>query len=198
MADVQPFRAFRYDPQRTSPALAVTQPYDKITPALQERYYAASPYNLVRIILGRHEPNDYPGNNVYSRAASSFRDWRQQGILRQDTPPSLYTYSQRFILPGSSTELERRGFIALGRIEDYSAGVVFRHEQTLAKPKADRLDLLRATRAHFGQIFMLYEDSGQVESLLDTPADPDIAVTDEYGVVHRVWQVSDPRLIDSV
>jgi len=198
MADVQPFRAFRYDPQRTPPALAVTQPYDKITPALQELYYAASPYNLVRIILGRHEPNDYPGNNVYSRAASSFRHWRQQGILRQDTPPSLYTYSQRFILPGSSTELERRGFIALGRIEDYSAGVVFRHEQTLAKPKADRLDLLRATRAHFGQIFMLYEDSGQVESLLDTPADPDIAVTDEYGVVHRVWQVSDPRLIDSV
>ena len=103
MADIHPFRAFRYDPQRTSPALAVTQPYDKITPALQERYYAASPYNLVRIILGRHEPNDNQGNNVYSRAASSFRDWRQQGILRQDTPPSLYAYSQRFILPGSST-----------------------------------------------------------------------------------------------
>jgi uncharacterized protein (DUF1015 family) len=88
--------------------------------------------------------------------------------------------------------------IALGRIEDYSAGIVFRHEQTLAKPKADRLDLLRATHAHFGQIFMLYEDSGQVESRLATSAEPDIIVTDEYGVVHRLWQVSDPQLIDSV
>jgi uncharacterized protein (DUF1015 family) len=94
--------------------------------------------------------------------------------------------------------MERHGFIALGRIEDYSAGVVFRHEQTLAKPKADRLDLLRATRAHFGQIFMLYEDSGQVESLLNTPAEPDITVTDEYGVLHRVWQVSDSLVIASV
>jgi uncharacterized protein (DUF1015 family) len=94
--------------------------------------------------------------------------------------------------------MERRGFIALGRIEDYSAGVVFRHEQTLAKPKADRLDLLRATRGHFGQIFMLYEDSGPVESLLRSPAEPDIAVTDEYGVLHRVWQVSDPAVIASV
>ena len=106
----------------------------------------------------------------------------------------------------STTEFERLGFIALGRIEDYAAGIVFRHEQTLAKPKADRLDLLRATRAHFGQIFVVYEDSDQVESLLKTAADPAISVPevqvrdvqipevripevqikDEYGVVHRV------------
>jgi uncharacterized protein (DUF1015 family) len=200
MADIHPFRAFRYsnDPHRISPAQVVTQPYDKITSALQDRYYAASPYNLVRIILGRRKPNDNPEDNVYSRAATYFRDWRQEGILRQDSLPSLYAYSQRFTLPGTGTELERRGFIALCRIEDYSAGVVFRHEHTLAKPKADRLDLLRATRAHFGQLFMLYEDSGQVESLLTTPGDPAIAVTDENGVLHRVWQVSDPRVIDSV
>jgi len=202
MADIHPFRAFRYDPKQVSPAQVVTQPYDKITPALQDRYYAASPHNLVRIILGRREENDNGANNVYSRAARYFRDWRQQGILRQDSDPSVYIYAQRFTLPGSlpgsTNELERRGFIALGRIEDYSSGVVFRHEQTLAKPKADRLDLLRATRAHFGQIFMLYEDSGQVESLLATNADPDISVADESGVVHRVWQVSDPGLIDSV
>ena len=208
MADIHPFRAFRYDPQHVAPAQVVTQPYDKITPALQDHYYAASPYNLVRIILGRREENDNAANNVYSRAAADFRDWRQQGILRQDSLPSLYVYSQRFTLPtgstkeGSTTELERRGFIALGRLESYTAGVVFRHEQTLAKPKADRLDLLRATRAHFGQIFMLYEDSGQIESLLaDSAADPaveDVPIKDEHGVVHRVWQVSDPKLIDSL
>jgi uncharacterized protein (DUF1015 family) len=198
MADIHPFRAFRYDPQKVSPAQVVTQPYDKITPALQDRYYTASPYNLVRIILGRPEANDNPESNVYSRAAACFRDWRQQGILREDSLPSVYIYSQRFTLPGSTTELERLGFIAVGRIEDYSASIVFRHEQTLAKPKADRLDLLRSTRAHFGQIFMLYEDSGAVESLLATSADPDIAVTDDFGVIHRVWQVSDPDLIDSI
>jgi uncharacterized protein (DUF1015 family) len=198
MADIHPFRAFRYDPHQVSLSQVVTQPYDKITPTLQDRYYAASPHNLVRIILGRREETDNPANHVYSRAAAHFRDWRQQGILRQDSLPSIYIYSQRFNLPNSTTELERRGFIALARIEDYSSGVVFRHEQTLAKPKADRLDLLRATRAHFGQIFMLYEDSGQIDSLLTTSAHPDIAVTDDNGVVHRVWQVSDPSLIASV
>jgi uncharacterized protein (DUF1015 family) len=199
MADIHPFRAFRYNPQQVAPGQVVTQPYDKITPALQDHYYSASPHNLVRIILGRREEADNPENNVYSRAAAHFRDWRRQGILHQDSLPSIYAYSQRFTLPNSTTQLERRGFIALGRIEDYSAGIVFRHEQTLAKPKADRLDLLRATRAHFGQIFVVYEEeSGHVESLLTTTAAPDISVSDEYGVVHRVWQVSDPTLISSV
>src|SRR6267143_6687232 len=203
MAYIVPFRALRYDPQRVRPASVVTQPYDKITPESQERYYASSPYNLVRLILGKREHADNSTENDYSRAAGFFRDWRRDGVFLQDPQPSIYAYSQRFLVPGGKTEVERRGFIALARIEDYSAGVVFRHEQTLAKPKADRLDLLRATRAHFGQIFMLYEDSGQIESLLSTPSDPaiavpDVQVRDENGVVHRVWQVTDPSLISSV
>ena len=198
MADIQSFSALRYDPRQVSLAEVVTQPYDKITPTLQDHYYAASPHNLVRIILGRREKTDDAENNVYSRAAAYFGDWRKQGILRQDPLPSLYVYSQRFTPPGSTTEVERRGFIALGRIEEYSAGIVYRHEQTLAKPKADRLDLLRATRAHFGQLFMLYEDSGQIESLLATPNDPDVAVTDEHRVLHRVWPITDKQVINSV
>ena len=210
MAIIFPFRAWRYDPERVPVQQAVTQPYDKITPAMQERYYQASPYNLVRIILGTRLPNDGDTENVYTRAAASFHNWRQTGVLRRDPEPSIYLYSQTFRLPGdvpvnlpgSQAPIERRGFIALGRIEEYSAGVVFRHEQTLAKPKADRLDLLRATRAHFGQIFMLYSGAGKVDALLDSAAaknkDIDIEVTDEYDVVHRLWRISDPSVIASV
>jgi len=210
MALISPFQAWRYDPDRVPVPLAVTQPYDKITPAMQERYYQASPYNLVRIILGKRLPGDGDSENVYTRAAASFQNWRQTGILRQDPEPSIYRYSQTFRIPGdapggapgSQTQAERRGFIALGRIEDYSAGVVFRHEQTLAQPKADRLDLLRATRAHFGQIFMLYSGAGKVNALLDSAAAkkkaPDIEVSDEYDVVHRIWKISDPSVLASV
>ena len=198
MANIHPFRALRYDPQQVSLPQVVTQPYDKINPARQEQYYAASPHNLVRIILGRRELKDDGNENVYSRAAAYFRGWREQGVLRQDAEPSIYAYSQRFTPPGSSTELERLGFIAIGRIEDYSSGVIYRHEQTLAKPKADRLDLLRATKGHFGQLFMLYEDSGEIDSLLAHPGDPVISVKDEYGVLHRVWQISDKNVIQSV
>jgi len=199
MADIIPFRALRYDLTKVSAAQVVTQPYDKITPAMQKRYYDASPYNLVRIILGHREPGDSATQNVYSRAATFAREWRSAGILRQEPEPSLYAYSQTFS-PPSGGRCERRGFIGLGRVEDYSAGVVFRHEQTLAKPKADRLDLLRATRAHYEQLFLLYEDSGAVDALLAprTRGAADIDVTDEYGDVHRVWRISDPAVISGV
>ena len=201
MANIFPFRAFRYDPARVALSQVVTQPYDKITPAMQAGYYGASPYNLVRVILGRREAADKNGNNVYTRAARDFREWRSQGILRQDPQPAFYAYSQEFTAPAAAGggRFERRGIIALGQIEDYAAGVVFRHEQTLSKPKADRLDLLRATRAHFGQIFMLYDDpSGQLEAALPFDGPPELGVTDEYGVVHKVWQVSQPALIAQV
>jgi uncharacterized protein (DUF1015 family) len=198
MAYIVPFRALRYDPKRVAPSSVVTQPYDKITPESQERYYASNPYNLVRLILGKREPADNDQNNVYSRAAGFFRDWRRGGIFLQDPQPSIYAYSQRFHVPGTTKEAERRGFIALGRVEDYSANVVFRHEQTLAKPKADRLDLLRATRSHFGQIFMLYNDTGEIDSILSQQDTPTTEVIDEYGVLNRIWRVSDPSLVELV
>jgi uncharacterized protein (DUF1015 family) len=206
MAIIFPFRAWRYDPERVPIQQVVTQPYDKITAAMQERYYQTSPYNLVRIILGKRLPTDGDAANAYTRAAASFENWRQTGVLRRDPEPSIYRYSQAFRIPGSvpgtQARAERRGFIALGRIEPYSAGVVFRHEQTLAKPKADRLDLLRATRGHFGQIFTLYSGAGKVDALIDSALAhnvvPDIEVTDEYEVVHRLWKISDASVIVAV
>lgn len=203
MAHIEPFRAFRYNLERVTLSDVATQPYDKITPQMQQRYYAASPYNLVRIILGKRQNDDGPSDNPYTRAAASFRDWRCQGILRQDHDPSLYRYVQRFSAPVSQShaaqQFERHGFIALGKTEDYSSGIVFRHEQTLAKPKADRLDLLRATRAHFGQIFMLYSDpTAEIERSLATSQPADMEMLDEYGVLHQVWQISDSGTVAKV
>jgi uncharacterized protein (DUF1015 family) len=198
MASIYPFRAWRYNPSAVRLDDVVTQPYDKISPAMQEGYYQRSPYNLVRIILGLPELFDAEGGeNVYSRAARDFKAWRHQGILVQEKDPCIFAYSQRFRVPGSDEIKERRGFIALGKLHDYADQVVFRHEQTLSKPKSDRLNLLKATRAHFGQIFMLYSDpAGTVQKLLYDGAGPaDSQVTDEYGVLHRVWRVSDPSVI---
>ena len=201
MARIYPFRALRYNPAKVNPQDVVTQPYDKITPAMQQAYYQRSPYNLVRIILRLPELFDESGD-LYTKAARDFASWRETGVLAQERQPCIFAYSQQFALPGEAGVVrERRGFIALGELCDYSQGVVFRHEQTLAKPKSDRLNLLRATRAHFGQIFMLYSDPARsADELLfgegTNEALPEIEVTDEYGVLHRVWKISDPARIN--
>jgi uncharacterized protein (DUF1015 family) len=198
MANIYPFRAWRYNSGTVRLDDVVTQPYDKISPAMQQGYYQSSPYNLVRIILGLPELFDAErGESVYSRAARDFQSWREQGVLIQEKTPCVFAYAQRFQVPGSDAVKERRGFIALGKLHDYADGVVFRHEQTLSKPKSDRLNLLKSTRAHFGQIFMLYSDpAGSVEKILyDGNGMADAEVTDEYGVVHRIWRISDPAVI---
>ncbi|MGD0800939.1 MAG: DUF1015 domain-containing protein [Terracidiphilus sp.] len=201
MARIYPFRAWRYNPSAVRLEDVVTQPYDKISPAMQQAYYQRSPYNLVRIILGKPELFDAEhGENVYTRAARDFSAWREQGVLAQEKAPAIFAYAQRFKVPGAEIVKERRGFIALGKLHDYSEQVVFRHEQTLSKPKSDRLNLLKATHAHLEQIFMLYSDpGGSVEKILYDGAGPaEAEVTDEYGVLHQVWKLSDPAAIRMV
>ncbi len=203
MAEVIPFRALHYDPERVSGLdKVVTQPYDKITAEMQARYYELSPYNLVRIIRGRQNPGDTPQDNLYSRAARDFHDWVEKCILVSEPEAALYPYYQEYSVPGHPrNQKQRRGFIALCRLEDYFSGVVHRHEETLSGPKADRLQLLKATRAHFGQVFMLYSDpEGAIEAALaaSTREKPWQCVKDEYGTGHSVWRITDPLTIERV
>ncbi len=225
MADIRPFRALRFNPEHVPADCAVTQPYDKISPAMQEKYYAASPYNLVRLELGKTYPTDTDVDNVYTRASDFLQSCREQGVLLRDEREAIYYYTQGFTVPASATggsghpvKLERRGFIAAGRIHDYADGIVFRHEQTLAKPKSDRLNLLRATRVQTGQLFMLYSDpTEEIDQILRSalaPAssgessqsaakaaltrEPDVALTDEYGVSHQLWCINCPKTVKTI
>jgi uncharacterized protein (DUF1015 family) len=168
---------------------------------MQSRYLSLSPYNLVRVILGERKPGDSDKDNVYTRAAGYLGDWIASGILARDGQPGVFPYFQEFTVPDTGERLVRKGFIGLGAVEEYSAGVVHRHEQTLSGPKKDRMELLRHTHAHFGQIFMLYPDAaGAIDVLLDEAAQgPSLTeVTDEYGAVHRLWKIVDASRIEQL
>ena len=201
MARIFPFQPYRYSPAAGPLDHLVTQPYDKISPEMRVRYLALSPFNLVRLILGERFDSDSETHNVYTRATGFLKDWIERGVLVRDSEPCLFAYFQDFSVPDTGERLSRSGFIGLGAVEDYSAGVVHRHEQTLSDPKKDRLELLRHTHAHFGQIFMLYPDpERQVDRLLAeaAQAEPTMAVTDEYGAEHRLWKISDPSKVDAI
>ena len=162
---------------------------------MQARYLAASPYNLVRVILGeRRAPTTTPIMSTRAprsiwRTGFAKAFWRRTR-RRASTP--IFRISK---VPDTGERLTRKGFIGLGKLEDYSADIVYRHEQTLTGPKKDRLELLRHTRAHFGQIFMLYPDpEGAVDQVLDAGRAGRAAldVLDEYGARHRLWPITDP------
>jgi len=202
MAKLYPFRGWRYNKEKVGDlAAVVTQPYDKITPAMQARYYERSPYNFVRLILGKSSPEDTEANNVYTRAREDLLRWVREGIFVEDRAPAIYVYAQRYRVPPEGLVKVRRGFVALGQLEDFGRGVIFPHERTLRGPKEDRLRLLRTVRAHLEPIFMLYDDPAfEVQAVLDqyTAEPPEVEVTDEYGVEHWLWPVYAPEAIEAI
>jgi uncharacterized protein (DUF1015 family) len=202
MAQVFPFRAYRFNPQVAPLDRLLTQPYDKISPERQAEYYAMHPQNLITVEKGHVFRDDSAQNNVYTRATAKVEEWIRDNIVIQDPAPAFYAYTQEFIVPGTDEKRTRRGFIGAGRLEEYSAGVIFRHEYTLSGPKADRLELLRHTRTHTGQLFMLYSDpQRRVDSIIEEAefsATPATELTDEYAVVHRLWPIAEPERVRAI
>jgi len=198
MAKIVPFRGVRFNPEKLkNPAAVMAPPYDSITPEQQDSLYQASPFNIVRLILGKTFESDAPGSDRYSRAADDFRDWRENGILIRDEEPSLYLYDQVFA-GDEGGETVRQGFIALARVEEPSSGVVKGHEKTLSGPKTDRMRLTLACSAQFSPIFALYGDPCCVlESLAQKAKDkiPDLEVADLEGSRHRLWRVADESVV---
>ena len=193
MPDVRPFRGIRYDIARVGAMSdVIAPPYDVIGPELQDRLYAASPYNVIRLELNREEPGDAPGRDRYARAAHFLKEWRRDEILREDPHPTLYLYHQTFEVEGHAHT--RKGFLARVRLEPFGTGKIFPHEQTLSGPKADRLALFNATRFNLSPIFGLYPDP--TAAVLDaveaglrdrTP----LEATDHLGVTNRLWPITD-------
>jgi uncharacterized protein (DUF1015 family) len=199
MAKIAPFRGIRYNPGRVRDiARVMAPPYDVISASLQEELYLRHENNIVRLVLGRILPEDSEADNRYTRAARDFQQWQKDGILARDEEPSIYLYDQEYSSEDGQ-KLIRHGIIALSRIEDFSTGLVKPHEQTLSDPKADRYQLVKACSANFSPIFALYSDPCCVLEVLgkkEKVRDPDLAVADDEGVMHRLWRTSESSLIE--
>ncbi|NQU10087.1 DUF1015 domain-containing protein [bacterium] len=197
MTDIQPFAGLLYDIRRVQPRDVLTQPYDKITPAMRRRYLGASPYNLVRIELGDDQPGDTESANKYTRARDHLQQWIRDGVLRRSSPAAFYHLEQTFAGPvGSGPPLVRRGLVARVRLSRWEEGEVRPHEQTLSKPKADRLALLRACGIQQGQIFLLHPPpAGAWPARPGPAAAPVLEVTDDQGVLNRLWEIGEAATI---
>jgi uncharacterized protein (DUF1015 family) len=196
MADVQPLRGIRYNSEAVGNlAQIVTPPYDVISEEVQARYYTRSPYNIIRLELGRDEPEDTTLNNRYTRAASTFAEWRMSSILRQDFTPCYYLYQQ--IFTHNAQTYTRTSLLARVRLEPWSARVVLPHEHTMAKPKDDRLKLLRACVTNLSPIMSLYDDpQGRIRRLLSSyTTNAEAQITDEVNEEHLLQPVIDAQQI---
>jgi len=200
VAQVAPFRALHYHPDKIPhPEEVVTPPYDVIRPEEREAFAALNPYNMVQLILPQPQPGDNLLRNHYTRAAAAFRQWQQEGVLVRDPKPAYYYCETEFEVQGR--KFTRKGLVALVRLEPFSSGMIRPHEQTFSAPKKDRLELLKATQAHFSPIFAIYPDPEDLVSARlrqSLPTEPMLAFQDSEGYFQRAFRVTDPSCITAV
>ncbi|MDD3983087.1 MAG: DUF1015 domain-containing protein [Candidatus Omnitrophica bacterium] len=196
MTKIRPFRAVVYNQERIAGIdRVVCPPYDVISPAQQENYLRRDPFNFIHIILGK----DVGEENKYRRAAAYFKGWIDQGILRRDDEPAFYFYSQKYEVDGSA--MLRTGFMGLLKLEDRNCSV-YGHEHTRLEAKEDRLRLIKEVKANLSPIFAVFPDKKKFMPAFVRkyviPRDPDVFFTDDAGVEHKMWRVTDPGLVKMV
>lgn len=201
MPEIQAFRGLRYNLAQVGElSNCIAPPYDVVDSQLQNHLYGLSPFNFLRLELNRREEADPDENEIYQRAARIYKTWRNEGVLQTEPDPAIYVYHQEFDM-GGGNKVTRRGFMARVKLQRFGEGNIYPHEQTHAKAKDDRLRLTRATQANLSQIFGLYPDpENEVQELLEQKiiGVQGVEATDHLGVVHRMWPVSDVRVIQQV
>ncbi len=195
MVAIAPFDGLRYDPGivGTDLAAVTSPPYDVVLPHDRARLHESSPYNIALVDLGAEEAG--APEDKYTRAGQLLRRWRRDGVLVPTGRPGVYPYEMRFAYQG--VERGVRGVVLEVGLEPWG-GTILPHEQTMSAPVEDRLRLMRATAADLSPIYAVVGGPSQPQSeLLDRVAarPPELELTDEEGVTHRVWSEPLPETL---
>jgi uncharacterized protein (DUF1015 family) len=192
MPRFEPFRGLRYQPDMAPLAQVIAPPYDVITPT--ERVHLASRHQANSVLVELPEADLRGGRDRYTVATDLFTHWQGEGIIVAEGVPSLYPYRMTDAEGRTST-----GVIgALGLAEPGAESDILPHEQTMPKPKSDRLDLLRATHANLSPIWGLSMAAGVTATFDPTDDEPVTDVYDDDGVRHQLWVLSDPDAVEAV
>ncbi|GAA1159485.1 uncharacterized protein (DUF1015 family) [Kitasatospora gansuensis] len=194
-----PFRGLRYRPDRVGNLAAVTSPpYDVVDPNRRLDLETADPHNIVRLILPRPEPDDSgdrPDRDTrYRHAARLLADWQREGVLAPDPEAALYVYEQR------ADGLLQRGLIGSLAVSGREAGVVLPHEDVMPRPVADRVGLMRTTKANLEPLLLTYRGHGGAAQVIERTVlgEPLLTTTTSDGTHHRLWAVTDPAELAEV
>jgi len=204
MPPIQAMHAITYPFEtHTDLSSVIAPPYDVLSESKKAALMAKSKHNIVAVDLPHLPPKTVGPDEAYQRAGERFRQWLSDRVMVKHETPTLFVYAQRYTV-GDKTFC-RRGLIGNVRIQEFGAGPegqggIWPHEQTFSAAKEDRLKLMRATQAQLSPIFGIFSDpqeevGGLLQAVMDRGAYSAFGVTDDDGVRHEIWAVTDPDTI---
>jgi uncharacterized protein (DUF1015 family) len=199
MAEIIPFKGILYNMSKVLGEDVVAPPYDIITPEYKETLYNKSRYNIVRIDFGKELEGDNESENKYTRASNFLNSWLKDGILTTREKSGFYAYEVEYEIKNQRKKL--RGFFCLVKLVELGKGV-YPHECTHSKPKADRLNIMKACNANTSPIFSLYNSpqrraSTVIEETIKQNK-PYMEAHDPDSSAHRLWIIEDKSDIDII
>jgi uncharacterized protein (DUF1015 family) len=200
--EVRPFRALTYRRRDPEHLARVSSPaYDLVTPDGRTRLADADPHNIVRLILPLVDrapaqagaDATVPASSA-ELAAETLRRWRNEGVLERDDSPALWLYELR---PPDGAP-PTAGWLGAVALPPPGSTAVLPHEDTYPIAVEGRRALLAATRTDLEPIVLAHDSEPEVAELTDLARQgpPTLALRDGDGVEHRLWRVTDPRLLD--
>jgi len=194
MARFEPFPGIRYDPEVIDPGLVTAPPYDVLNDAERDALLARDPHNVIAVDLPV-APGAEGADADYQRAATLFQQWQDEGVLITDEP-SFYAYRMGYT-DDAGRPRQVAGIIGALELSPPEVGSVLPHEQTTPKAKTDRLRLYRATGANLSAVWGLSPAEG-LGALAELPGPPVARWTDDLGVHHRLWQITQPGILEAI
>lgn len=194
MVDAAPFRGLRYDPAVAGePATTSAPAYDDVDPFTYTAHRTTSPYTVLELLT--------PGDDTETaRAAAALRRWRRTGVLVTDPRPAFYRYEEHELRRG--VPAVQRGLLAAVALEDPGPdSAILPHEDVAPDRVEQRRQRLEALRVDASPVFALAVGAaGALAAVLArAPSEPPVvAMTDDAGVDHRVWSVTDPSAVDEL
>ena len=183
MAEIIPFRAWRYNQQLTGEIDSLISPLFDVVSDKQRQTLYKNPLNSIHLSVPL-------GAKPAIVAASTLDQWKKDGILVPDSLPSIYVYYQYFTLPGSAREYCRKGFISHIRAYDWEENIILRHENTIPQAVNDRIELLEKTMLHASATHGLYSDPDfALETYMDEAISHPLYETEDYQGVRDVLAV---------
>ncbi len=198
MAEIIPFRGTCYNRALfRDMSVLFAPPYDVVNREERDSMAALSPYNIFHLELPSREDCRGEAEDKYDCAARLMKNWFDRKALLRDDLPCIYPYDIEFESDGVS--FTRKGLVCLLRTEDWSSGIVLPHERTFEQVTVDRLNLRKATRAQFSQIFMLYRHNGELGRMLESASREELFhAEDSQGCNHTIYRISDPSELEGI
>ncbi len=191
MAEIIPFRAWRYHPRLHAQIQSLVSPLFDVVSAKQRVNLYSNPFNSIHLSVPK-------GNNPVEQAVMTLEHWKADKIIVQDAKPAIYVYYQYFHKPGSLKLLTRKGFMVYIKATSWEETDLLRHENTIPLAVNDRTELLRATNIHASATHGLFHDKQfELEPYMDAAIKNNVLYeTEDYqGVKDVLAIIDDPKII---